>query len=62
MPSKIVISGDRADVQVDTVLVELDKGHILELARQLPTTELHWLHIMIGRHLDGEGAEVEVTA
>ena len=54
MPAKIQLSGERIDVIIDSALVLLSKEELFDAARTLPTTEAHWLYVVLGQHLCGE--------
>ena len=41
----------RADVELGAVMVGLHRDEILQLCERMRTTDLHWLHVQIGRFL-----------
>jgi hypothetical protein len=54
VPAKIQIPGQMIDANIDDALVVLTKEDLFDAARQLMTTEAHWLYIVLGQHLAGE--------
>jgi hypothetical protein len=54
VPAKIQIPGQMVDANIEDALVMLTKEDLFDAARQLMTTEAHWLYIVLGQHLAGE--------
>jgi hypothetical protein len=54
VPAKIQIPGQMIDANIEDALVMLTKEDLFDAARQLMTTEAHWLYIVLGQHLAGE--------
>jgi len=54
VPAKFNVDGKDIDVNVAEALCILTKEQIFSAACSMPTTEIHWLSVMLGRVLSGD--------
>jgi len=48
------VSGEHVDVNIDDVLLVLNKEQLFKAACSMQVTEIQWLSVMLGRFLSGD--------